>query len=71
MLASRRPDAARFAKLQRKSIAHYERELDSAHEIPRSELLLGTVLIARGDRAGALQHLRKYLEIVPKASGMP
>jgi tetratricopeptide (TPR) repeat protein len=42
-------------------------ELDNAHEIPRSELLLATVLTAKGDRAGALQHFRKYLEIVPKA----
>lgn len=42
-------------------------ELDNAHEVPRSELLLGTVLIAKGDRPGALQHFRKYLEIVPKA----
>jgi tetratricopeptide (TPR) repeat protein len=42
-------------------------ELDSAHEIPRAELLLGSVLIAKGDRSGALQHFRKYLEIVPKA----
>jgi hypothetical protein len=29
--------------------------------------LLASVLIAKGDRAGALQHFRKYLEIVPKA----
>lgn len=42
-------------------------DLDSAHEIPRCEVLLATVLIAKGDRAGALQHFRKYLEIVPKA----
>jgi tetratricopeptide (TPR) repeat protein len=42
-------------------------ELDSAHEIPRAELLFGSVLLAKGDRAGALQHMRKYLEIVPKA----
>jgi tetratricopeptide (TPR) repeat protein len=42
-------------------------ELDNAHEIPRAELLLASTLIARGDRAGALQHFRKYLEIVPKA----
>jgi hypothetical protein len=42
-------------------------ELDNAHEIPRSELLLASVLIAKGDRGGALQHFKKYLEIVPKA----
>jgi tetratricopeptide (TPR) repeat protein len=43
-------------------------ELDHAHEIPRSELLLASVLAAKGDRTGALQHFRKYLEIVPKAA---
>lgn len=42
-------------------------ELDTAHEIPRAELLLATVLIAKGDRSGALQHFRKYLELMPKA----
>src|SRR5580658_9027717 len=42
-------------------------ELDNAHEIPRAELLLASVLLAKGDRAGGLQHFRKYLEIVPKA----
>ena len=42
-------------------------DLDHAHEVPRAELLLGSVLVAKGDRAGALQHFRKYLEIVPKA----
>jgi tetratricopeptide (TPR) repeat protein len=42
-------------------------DLDNAHEIPRAELLLASVLIAKGDRSGALQHFRKYLEIVPKA----
>ncbi len=42
-------------------------ELDTAHEVPRAELLLGSVLLAKGDRAGGLQHFRKYLEIVPKA----
>jgi len=43
-------------------------ELDTAHEIPRAEVLLATVLFAKGDRSGALQHFRKYLEIVPKAA---
>ena len=42
-------------------------ELDAAHEIPRAELLLGSVLIAKGDRARGLQHFKKYLELVPKA----
>jgi tetratricopeptide (TPR) repeat protein len=43
-------------------------DLDNAHEIPRAELLLASVLIAKGDRSGALQHFRKYLDIVPKAA---
>jgi tetratricopeptide (TPR) repeat protein len=43
-------------------------DLDKSHEIPRAELLLGSVLVAKGDRSGALQHMRKYLEIVPKAT---
>jgi len=42
-------------------------DLDTAHEIPRAELLLASVLVAKGDRSGALQHFRKYLEILPKA----
>jgi tetratricopeptide (TPR) repeat protein len=42
-------------------------ELDSAHQYPRAELLLGSVLIAKGDRDGGLQHFRKYLELRPKA----
>jgi superkiller protein 3 len=42
-------------------------DMDSAHEVPRAEVLLATVLIAKGDRSGALQHFRKYLEILPKA----
>jgi tetratricopeptide (TPR) repeat protein len=41
-------------------------DVDSAHEVPRAELLLGMVLIAKRDREGALEHLRKYLEMVPK-----
>ena len=42
-------------------------DLDTSHEIPRAELLLGTVLIAKGDRTGGLQHFKKYLDLVPKA----
>jgi tetratricopeptide (TPR) repeat protein len=43
-------------------------DLDSNHQIPRAEFLLGTVLAAKGDRRGAVEHLRKYLEISPKAT---
>lgn len=49
------------------SSARRATELDTAHEIPRAELLLGSVLIAKGDRAAGLQHFRKYLELAPKA----
>jgi tetratricopeptide (TPR) repeat protein len=43
-------------------------ELDPNHELPRAEHLLGTVLAAKGDRRGAIEHLRKYLEIAPKST---
>ena len=42
-------------------------DLDSRHEYPRAELLLGSVLAAKGDRSGALDHLRKYVELAPKS----
>jgi tetratricopeptide (TPR) repeat protein len=43
-------------------------DLDTNHEIPRAEFLLGSVLAAKGDRSGAVEHLRRYLEISPKAT---
>ncbi|MGD0435224.1 MAG: tetratricopeptide repeat protein [Bryobacteraceae bacterium] len=43
-------------------------DLDSHREIPRAEVLLASVLAAEGDRQGAVQHLRKYLELAPKAT---
>jgi len=46
-------------------------ELDSEHEVPRAEYLLGSVLAAKGDRSGALQHFNKYLELSPKAPDAP
>lgn len=46
-------------------------ELDANHELPRAEHLLGTVLAAKGDRRGAIEHFRKYLEISPKATDAP
>jgi len=42
--------------------------LDFPREIPLAESLLGSVLAAKGDRAGAIEHLRRYLELSPKAS---
>jgi tetratricopeptide (TPR) repeat protein len=42
-------------------------ELDADREIPRAESLLGSVLAAAGDRRGAIAHLRRYLEISPRA----
>lgn len=41
--------------------------LDHDHEVPRAEDLLGNILAARGDRAGALEHMRNYLALAPKA----
>ncbi len=42
-------------------------ELDSTHEIPRAEDLLGTILAHEGDRAGAVEHMKKYLALSPNA----
>jgi Flp pilus assembly protein TadD len=42
-------------------------ELDPEHLVPTAEHLLGTVLAAKGDRQGAVEHLKKYLEVSPKA----
>jgi len=41
-------------------------DLDSAHEVPRAEFLLGNILMVKGDRAGAIEHLKKYLALSPK-----
>jgi tetratricopeptide (TPR) repeat protein len=43
-------------------------ELDADHEIPRAENLLGSVLAAKGDQRGAIEHLRRYLAISPQAT---
>ncbi len=42
-------------------------QLDVDHEIPRAEDLVGTILKAKGDYAGAVEHLKKYLALAPKA----
>ena len=43
-------------------------DLDSNHEVPLAESLLGTLLAAKGDRTGAIEHYRKYLLISPDAT---
>jgi tetratricopeptide (TPR) repeat protein len=43
-------------------------DLDTEHEIPRAERVLGTILAAKGDRAGAIEHFKTYLKILPKAA---
>lgn len=43
-------------------------DLDTFHEIPRAERVLGSVLEAKGDRLGALEHWKKYLAMAPKAA---
>lgn len=42
-------------------------QLDVDHEIPRAENLVGTILAAKGDYPGAIEHLKKYLALAPKA----
>jgi tetratricopeptide (TPR) repeat protein len=45
--------------------------LDANHEYTQAEHLLGEVLAAKGDRAGAVEHLKRYLELAPKAQDVP
>lgn len=42
--------------------------LDPNHAYPDSERVLGTLLEGKGDYTGAALHLRKYLELEPKAA---
>ena len=42
-------------------------ELDRKHEIPRAELVLGTILESDGDYHGAAAHMLRYLEQRPNA----
>ncbi len=50
-------------KLVRRAI-----KLDYPREIPLAESLLGSVLAAKGERPEAIEHLRRYLELSPKAT---
>jgi tetratricopeptide (TPR) repeat protein len=40
---------------------------DAAHKMPRAEYVLGRILQAKGDAAGAREHISRYLEIDPGA----
>jgi tetratricopeptide (TPR) repeat protein len=40
-------------------------QLDPAHKRPREEYVLGRILEAKGDLAGAGEHMAKYLELEP------
>jgi len=43
-------------------------ELDRQHRVPRLESLLGTILAQKHDYAGAIEHLRNYLQLAPHAA---
>jgi Flp pilus assembly protein TadD len=47
------------------SNAQEEIRLDSGHKRPRAEYVLGRILEAKGDAAGAKEHITKYLELDP------
>jgi tetratricopeptide (TPR) repeat protein len=42
-------------------------ELDTTHQYPGAECLLGMILADKGDNHGALQHLNAYLALAPRA----
>ena len=41
-------------------------DLDSTHQYPQAESLLGAILADKGDRKEALKHLNSYLTLAPK-----
>ena len=42
-------------------------ELDTTHQYPGAEFLLGMILADKGDNHGALRHLNAYLALAPRA----
>lgn len=40
-------------------------KVDSAHRVPKLEYVLGLIRMQKGDRAGAAEHLHKYIALVP------
>ena len=70
------PDAYLYhaiGKLTMKDFAAAERsaraamELDTAHQLPRAEYVLGLALAAQGNLSGARMHLERYIVSDPKA----
>ncbi|HZU24747.1 MAG TPA: tetratricopeptide repeat protein [Bryobacteraceae bacterium] len=41
--------------------------LDAHHQLPRAEYILGRALAHRADYPGALDHMRRYLQLLPQA----
>jgi len=41
--------------------------MDPIHRMPRVEYVLGRILDAKGDAAGAREHMMKYLELAPNS----
>ncbi len=42
--------------------------LDKKHQTPRADYVLGVVLAAKRDYTGAAEHMRRYLELEPRAA---
>jgi len=61
------------AKYQLKDLAGAEASaqeairMDQIHRMPRAEYVLGRILEAKGDTAGAKEHISKYLDLAPSA----
>ncbi len=43
-------------------------EVDTDHAFPNAEYVYGSVLAKRGDRAGAIAHMKEYLKLAPRAN---
>jgi tetratricopeptide (TPR) repeat protein len=54
-----------FASAERS--ARMAMKLDTGHQFPRAEYVLGLALSAQGDLSGAQEHLAQYIESDPKA----
>jgi tetratricopeptide (TPR) repeat protein len=42
-------------------------ELDERHQIPRTEYLMGMILVKKKDYAGAAEHIKNYVRLLPDA----